>query len=135
MPLPKKREDEKLGRPNGPAQHVDKVTFEAELTPPPAGEHWAPIAHYAWEAYLSSPVLQFCTETDLAFAWAACDALHRAVTKGSAMMVSAAESMMKAAMFTEQARRTARIEITRKAPEPDQAVEDNIAQFRQRRGA
>ena len=135
MPMPKKREDEKLGRPNGAAQHVDKVEFELELEFPPADSMWEPIALYAWESYKKSPVLRFATQTDIAFAWAACDALSRAVERGSATTIMAAESMMKSALFTEQARRNARIELTRKAPEPDSQIEDNVAEFRKRRNA
>jgi hypothetical protein len=134
--MPRKREDEKQGRPHGAKGSVEKILIDGDLVIPDPAPHWAPIALYAWNAFLKSPVMDFCTETDLAFAWTTCNTLHSAVTgKPSAMMTQAVESMMKSALFTEQARRNARIEITRKAPEPDAVVEDNVAQFRNRRNA
>lgn len=136
MPMPRKREDEKQGRPNGAKEPVDKVEIEGEITEvPEPSEFWHPVARYAYEGWLKSPVRQFATETDVAFAWAACEALDGAIQTGAAMKIQAAESMMRNALFTEQARRNARIEITRKAPEPDAQVENNVAEFRKRRNA
>lgn len=136
MPMPRKREDEKMGRPNGAKEQVDKVEVEGEISKvPEPNPLWHPVALYAWEGWLKSPVRQFATETDVAFAWAACEALNIALDSGAAMKIQAAESMMRNALFTEQARRNARIEITRRAPEPDKQVEDNVSEFRKRRSA
>ena len=49
------------------------------------------------------------------------------------MKIAAAESLMRNALFNEADRRRVRIEVTRKPPAPDQTVEDNVAQFRNRR--
>lgn len=133
MPMPKKREDEKLGRPHSAADPADKVEFDGEINPPEPNEFWHPVALFAWEEWLKSPVTQFATGTDYAFAWAACEALDSAIQTGAAMKIQAAESMMRNALFTEQARRAARIEVTRKTPEPDAKVEDNVSEFRARR--
>ena len=139
MPVMPKRQDEKMGHrtkaelggPNG----ADKIEYQADLVPPPAADYWVPIARYAWDAYLKHPASGFFTESDLAFGWVTCDAVHHAVKDGSAMKISAAESLMKAALFNEADRRRVHIEVTRKPPAPDKAVEDNVSEFRRRKAA
>lgn len=135
MPGIPKRSDEKMGRPHGPAseRNMDKIEFESDLVPPEPAEYWSPIAVYAWNAYLKHPASTFFTESDLVFGWVACDAVHNAVKDGSAMKIAAAESLMRNALFNEADRRRVRIEVTRKPPAPDQTVEDNVTEFRNRR--
>lgn len=138
MVMPKKRSDEKVGRPHtaaGNPQNVDKFEIEGELRIPEPDPDWSPIAVYSWESLLTSPASVFYTETDLAYGWMTCAAIDQAYLSGAAMKIGAADSMMRRALFNEADRRLANIEITRKVPEANPTVEDNIAEFRKRRQA
>jgi hypothetical protein len=134
--MPKKRSDEKMGRPHtaqGNPQNVDKIEVEGELRIPEADPSWSPIAVFAWESVLSSPASQWYTETDLVYGWMTCQAIHESFVSGAAMKIGAADSMMRAALFNEADRRRANIEITRKPAEVNPTAENNIAEFRKRR--
>lgn len=138
MPMPKKRSDEKLGRPHtaqGNPQNVDKIEFEADLTVPEANPEWCYIAVQAWDTVVNHPARDFFADSDLIYGWMTCQAIHEAFVSGAAMKITAADSMMRAGLFNEADRRRAQIEITRKAPAANPTVEDNIAQFRKRREA
>lgn len=138
MPLPIKRADERMGRPRSAADaasNTDKIEFSADLTYPDPNPEWSSIALYAWNAYKNSPGSLYYSETDIAFGWITCEAIHVAVRDGSAMKVAAADSMMRAALFNEADRRKARIEYTRKPTEPNPEADANIAEYRARRAA
>lgn len=109
------------------------MEFSATVRVPEADEDWSDIAKYSWEAFVQSPLNQYYAETDLAFGWMACDAIDRAYKAGSAMLIQSAESMMRSALFNEADRRRVRIEITRKEPDKNPAVESNVTAFRERR--
>jgi|SRR5882757_1730098 len=135
---PIKRADERMGKPRSAADapsNIDKLEFSAELTYPEPDFEWHPIALYAWEAYKKSPGSIYYSETDIAFGWLTCEAIHVAARDGSAMKMSAADSMMRAALFNEADRRKARIEYTRKPVEPNPEADANIEEFRKRRAA
>jgi hypothetical protein len=139
MPMPKKRSEDKLGHP-ATAQSaqlpIEKIEFEQALEPPDPDPGWKPIALYAYRAFLNSPLSQFYTETDLAYGWMTAEAIDTAIKSGmSAMRVVAADSMMRAALFTETDRRKVRIELTRKEPETNPTVDANVADFEARRAA
>lgn len=136
MPAIPKRSDEKMGhRTKAELGTIDRIEVGGPVRVPEPGEHWCDIARYAWEAYVSSPLNIYFTETDLTFGWVTCEAIHNAVRDGSAMKVAAAESMMRNALFNEAERRRVRIEIARAEPEPDAVAEKNVADFRARRRA
>jgi hypothetical protein len=136
-PAPK-RSDEKLGhaREAQSAQSpIDKIEHSNELRTPDPDTKWSEIAKYAYRAFVESPLNRFYTETDLAFGWMAADAIHQAYTAGSAMKIAAAESMMRAALFTESDRRRVRVEVTRKEPEANPTANKNKDDLAARRNA
>lgn len=134
-PAPK-REDERLGHTRAAADTqipIDKLESESDLRMIDPNPKWCEIAKYAYQAYLDSPLNQFYTETDIAFGWMTANAIHEAVSRGSAMAVTAAESMMKAALFNEADRRRVRMEVTRKQPEADPTAQNNKNELDERR--
>jgi hypothetical protein len=134
---PRKRTEERQGHAHGPKaqEQTDKVIDESELVLPDPNPTWVPIALYAWESYLTSPIKAFLTATDYAFAWAACDALDTAVKRGTATSWQAAETLMRSALFNEAERRKARIEVTRKAPAQNPRITKNQDDLQARRAA
>lgn len=130
-----KREEDRLGHAHAAAgvNPVTKVGFEATLVPPEPNPAWVPIAQSAYQAFLDSPLSAYYAQTDLVYGWMSAEAIHQAVVKPSPTKTLAAESMMRSALFNEADRRRIRIELTRKEPEVDPVVKDNVAQFRQRR--
>jgi len=133
MPNPAKRTDERLGHRSKEQMTVDKIEVGGPVRVPEPDQDWHPIALYAWEAFVSSPLSMYYTETDLAFGWMTCDAIDAAYLSKAAMKITAAESMMRNALFTEQSRRQVKIEITRTEPEQDPTVAKNVSDFRSRR--
>jgi hypothetical protein len=133
---PPKRSDEKLGHAHkGQADQrpIDKVEQTKDLRIPDPNPDWCVIALYAWQAYLDSPLKQFYTETDIAYGWMTANAIHIAATKGSAMQIAAAESMMRSALFNEADRRRVRVEVTRKEPEANPTAQKNKDELNERR--
>lgn len=136
MGIAQKRSDERMGHRTQQELVTDSIpASEKPLRWPEPDEDWHPIALYAWQAFKDSPMNVYYTETDIAFGWMACDAVDAAYLSKAAMKISAAESLMKAALFNEQARRQVKIEIARKEPETNPTVDKNVADFRARRGA
>lgn len=135
MPNIPKRSDERMGHRTKEELTVDKIEVGGLVRVPDPDPEWCPIALYAWEAYTSSPLNVYFTESDLAFGWMACHAVHEAYKTGAAMKIQAAESFMRNALFNEADRRRASIEITRQEPESNPAVDKNVADFRARRQA
>lgn len=141
MVYPTKRSEERMGHAKvaGSEQpEIDKIQFEEAIRVPDPGPNWSPIALYLWEGVLKSPMKKYWTATDYGFAWVACEAVDVAVKGGKAMHLTAAESLMRNALFNEADRRKARIELTRKMPGEETGnpvVKNNVAQFRSRRAA
>lgn len=135
MPGFPKRSDERMGHRTKEEMTVDKIEVGGPVRVPEPDPDWHPIALYAWEAFVGSPLNIYYTETDLAFGWMACDAIDSAYLSKSAMKIQAAESMMRNALFNESDRRRVKIELTRKEPEENPTVEKNVADFRARRRA
>lgn len=135
MPGIPKRSDEKLGHRTNAELTVDKIEVGGPVRIPEPDEDWHPIALYAWEAFKSSPLNIYYTETDLAYGWMTCDAIDAAYLSKSAMKIAAAESMMRNGLFNEADRRRVKIEITRAEPETNPVVDKNVADFRARRQA
>ncbi len=141
MVYPTKRSEDRMGHAKTSKDNlpdIDKVEFEATIRLPAQNPEWSPIAKYAWKGVKNSPLRKYWTETDYAFAWAACDALDVAVKRKNATLIAAAESMMRSAMFNESDRRRARIELTRKSNtegNKSPAVAKNVADFNARRRA
>lgn len=133
MPGTPKRSDERLGHRTKEEMTVDKIEVGGPVRVPEQDPDWHPIAVYAWEAFLASPLNIYFTETDLAFGWMACDAIDAAYLSKSAMKIQAAESMMRNALFNEADRRRVKIEITREEPKQDPTVVKNVSDFRDRR--
>lgn len=133
MPYPAKRSDERMGHRSKEELTVDKIEVGGPVRVPEPDPDWCPIALYSWEAYVSSPLNIYFTESDLAFGWMACHAIHEAYKTGAAMKIAAAESFMRSALFNESDRRRASIEITRQEPETNPTVDKNVADFRDRR--
>lgn len=133
-----KRSDERQGHAHEAKSvqiPVDKVTAGENSSVPEANPDWSPIAAFAWQAHLDSPLQRFYIETDHVFVWVACEAIDKAVKGKSATQMMAAESMMRAAMFNESDRRRVRIEVSRKEPEKNPVVDKNVADFTARRQA
>ena len=130
-----KREEDRLGHAHeaAGANPVTKVGFEATLVPPAPNPEWVDIALSAYQAFLDSPLNAYYAQTDLVYGWMTAQAIHQAVKSPTSTKTLAAESMMRSALFNEADRRRIRIELTRKEPDIDPVVEDNVAQFRQRR--
>lgn len=135
MPNYVKRTDERMGHRSKEEMTVDKIEIGGAVRIPDPNPAWLPIALYSWEALISSPLNIYFTESDLAFGWVTCEAIHNAVKDGSAMKMVAAESMMRNALFNEADRRRVKIELTRKEPEKNPTVDKNVADFRSRRRA
>ena len=133
MPGIPKRSDERLGHRTQDELVVDKIEMGGPVRIPEADPSWCPIAVYAWEAYLASPLNIYFTESDLAYGWMACHAIHEARKSGAAMKMEAAQSFMRNALFNEADRRRIKIELTRKEPEENPTVNKNVADFRSRR--
>lgn len=137
MPARRKRSDERVGHAHeakDAAPDVDQIQFERQLVPPEPNPAWQPIAMYAWISFLESPLNEYYTETDLTYGWMTCEAIDTAIKSGmSAMRVQAADSMMKSALFNEDARRRVRIELVRKEPEPNQDAQKNRDDLEARR--
>lgn len=136
MPMPKKRSDETHGhRTKAEVGTIDKIQVGGPVRVPEPDEDWHPIAVYAWQAFLASPLSVYYTETDIAFGWMTCDAIDAAYLSKAAMKIAAAESMMRNALFNESERRRVKIEITREEPIKDPTVTKNVTDFRSRRAA
>lgn len=136
MPVIPKRSDERHGhRTKAELSGIDKIQVGGPVRVPEPDEDWHMIALYAWNAFISSPLSVYYTETDLAFGWMACDAIDAAYLSKSAMKIAAAESMMRNALFNEAERRKVKIEITREEPVKDPKVTQNVEDFRARRAA
>lgn len=135
MPYPSKRSDERLGHRSQEELAVDKIEAEAPTEIPEPDPDWCPIAKYAWNAYVNSPLNIYFTESDLAFGWMTCHAIHEAYKSGAAMKLAAAESMMRSALFNESDRRRVKIELTQKEAPSNPTVDKNVAEFRERRRA
>lgn len=137
MPGPApKRKDEVLGHARVAKEAelpVDKIESSAELRIMEPDPDWSEIAKYAYRAFLDSPLNQFYTETDIAFGWMTANAIHIADKKKSAMLISAAESMMRASLFSESDRRRVRIEVTRKEPEQNPTAAKHKNELEERR--
>lgn len=132
--MPKRSED-RMGHRTRDELTVDKIEVGGPVRVPEPDEDWHPIALFAWEAFKSSPLNIYYTETDLAYGWMTCDAIDAAYLSKSAMKITAAESMMRNGLFNEADRRKVKIEITRSAPETNPVVDQNVADFRARRRA
>lgn len=132
--MPKRSED-RMGHRTKDELTVDKIEVGGPVRVPEPDEDWHPIALFAWEAFKSSPLNIYYTETDLAYGWMTCDAIDAAYLSKSAMKITAAESMMRNGLFNEADRRKVKIEITRSAPETNPVVDQNVADFRARRRA
>lgn len=135
MPSPAKRSDERMGHRTKDELTVDKVEIGGPVRIPEPDPEWCPIALFAWEAYKASPLNIYYTETDLAYGWMACHAVHEAYKTGAAMKIQAAESFMRNGLFNEADRRRIKIEVMRKEPETNPDVDKNVADFRARRRA
>lgn len=137
MPGPApKRKDETLGHARAAKEAqlpIDQIEAPAEIRSMEPDPNWSPIAVYAYRAFLDSPLKQFYTETDIAFGWMTANAIHIAHSKKSAMLISAAESMMRAALFSESDRRRVRIEVTRKEPEQNPTAAKHKNELEERR--
>ena len=130
-----KRTEERLGHRTAAELTVDKVEIGGPVRIPEPDPSWCPIALYAWDAYKSSPLNIYYTETDIAYGWMTCHAIHEAYDSGSAMKLQAMESLMRNGLFNEADRRRVKIEVTRAEPETNPAVDKNVADFRARRRA
>ncbi len=135
MPGFPKRSDERMGHRTKDEQTVDKIEIGGPVRIPEPDPNWCPIALYAWEAFKTSPLNIYYTETDLAFGWMACHSIHEAYESGAAMKLQAAESFMRNGLFNESDRRRVKIELTQKEPESNPVVDKNVADFRARRRA
>lgn len=134
MPPVPKRSDERHGhRTKAETGTIDKIQIGGPVRIPDPDPDWQPIANYAWEAFVSSPLSVYYTETDIAFGWMTCDAIDAAYLSKAAMKIAAAESMMRNALFNEAERRRVNIEITREEPAKDPTVTKNVSDFRARR--
>lgn len=137
MPGPApKRKDEALGHDRVAKEAqlpIDQIESPAELRPLDPNPEWCEVAEYAYRAFLDSPLNQFYTETDIAFGWMTANAIHVAHKDGSAMKISAAESMMRAALFSESDRRRVRIEVTRQKPVENTAAVQHKNELEERR--
>lgn len=135
MPGMPKRSDERMGHRTQAEQTVDKVELGGPVRIPDADPDWSPIAVFAWEAYIASPVNIYYTETDIAYGWMTCDAINTAYKDKSAMKVAAMESLMRNGLFNEADRRRVKIEVTQKEPVSNPVVDKNVSEFRARRRA
>lgn len=135
MPGMPKRSDERMGHRTAAEQTVDKVELGGPVRIPEPDPSWSPIALFAWEAYKSSPVNIYYTETDIAYGWMTCHAIHEAYESGSAMKLQAMESLMRNGLFNEADRRRVKIEVTQKEPVTNPTVDKNVSEFRARRRA
>lgn len=133
MPYPSKRSDERLGHRSQAEMATEKIEIDAPTKIPEPDPDWCHIARYAWDAYVNSPLNVYFTESDLAFGWMTCHAIHEAYKTGAAMKLVAAESMMRNALFNESDRRRVKIELSHKEPETNPTVDKNVAEFRARR--
>jgi hypothetical protein len=131
-----KREGEALGHARVAKEAqlpVDKVEFATEIRSIEPDPNWCEIAKYAYRAFLESPLKQFHTETDVAFGWMTADAINTAYRDKSAMKIASAESMMRAALFSESDRRRVRIEVTHKEPESNPVAQQHKNELEERR--
>lgn len=131
MPSPKKRSDEKVGRPHTAKDAVPTtdVLDPKRVTIPEPNEAWCSAAVQLWDAMLESPQAVYFTSADWATAYFAMDALSDCVAHGySAMKLSAVDGMLRRLLLTETDRRQARIEIKR-AQADTSAAKAKVAQM------
>jgi hypothetical protein len=148
-PGAKKRPEDRLGhRTKAEQAKTDEITVSEEeiealkaslsvdLDP---AEYWHPVALKGWQSFCESPLARFYEQTDYVQAWVTCELIHRCIKDGmSAGRAMQLRMYLNDLGFTEGARRTMDIAITRNVEAADPAkvvAKERLEARRASRGA
>lgn len=124
MPTIPKRPSQKLGHistKTDPSNHAKVGKSAGNPVIPNPDPNWHPVAQGMYKAATMSGMAQWYETSDWAMAWVACETLHRLYAFGfTAGLLSEFNSMASALLWTEGARRTARIELVRSGGDVDE---------------